>query len=546
MDPLDPTSQPPSRIPRPTFMAASPRTPSIRAVPYSHMDRVAATSKAAGNYSPSSWPFPKSAKPSSLDATTQDANGDEIELQDISQMENIESSHQATSSAASVQAKMGSLREPGQGGRVGGHAHTCDSFDSAETQIYVPKRGDSSISGNKPPERSRPNSTRAPFHGPAAGFPERPMTPTPYSVLRKVSEATEPETGEEFCHKEAHQPTRASQHQEIIRTPIQSNPATAIISKRATDSFAAHITPVLRAGEGRASASNSELNNGSSRAAVATCVPAALGLGAIGTLAGNSSLSSRRRTPTEREYPDIDRLPQSVPESTKQLWTAIGQSRRMMLASAILLELSVVNIVASITAVVVAHIADGHPRAGLVAWAIVSSVFVVTFGGLLADFISGETWIEMTSGEPKQDTGATEAWERFAQDHEQLRGYVELLEGRIGNEVSNGGAVGVDIRAPGNDGGGDKTPKAKSASLDGSLSRCELLRPESWQGSDSNDAIPRSDTKTSILTELCEAVTEGYSPLAEHTHRGSPYIPPPPIPCMPSASPRDDTFRRLG
>ncbi len=281
-----------------------------------------------------------------------------------------------------------------------------------------------------------------------------------------------------------------------------------------------------------------------------------------------------------------------VPESTKQLWTAIGQSRRIMLASAILLELSVVNIVASITAVVVAHIADGHPRAGLVAWAVVSSVLVVTFGGLLAvtflryrktnkDLISDETWIEMSvrsralpsrpnNGEGKQDTGATEAWRKFAQDYEQLRCYVELLEGRIGvleegqqnanpqNEVSNGEVMGAEIRTPGNvdgniiqtnshNGGGDETPKPKAASLDGSLSRRQLLRPESSQGSDSNDAIPRSDTKTSILTELCEAVTEGYSPLAEHTNRGSPYTPQPSgLHPMPSGSPRGDTFRRLG
>lgn len=484
------------------------------------------------------------------------------------------------------------------------------------------------------------------------------MTPTPYSVLRKVSEATEPENGEDSSQKDGHQPTCSGQKQEIIHRPsvvynprgssIQESPAAATSAKRNTGIPVAHITPVLRAGEGRAfsptpmpfntkvSASNSELDvsrspaarsslqaeNGSSMARITTSVPAGIAplepaeaaeaLGAIGAATGNSSIDSPGQTTAESVYPDLEslrrgprlrhnRLPQSVsmatnagrdiPESTKQLWTAIGQSRRLMLASAILLELAVVNIVASVTSVVVAHIADGHPRAGLVAWAIVSSVLVATFGGLLVvsflgyrksnkNLISGETWIEMTvrsrslpqrpkSGEHKQDTRATEAWERFAQDHEQLRSYVELLEGRIGvleedrqnanpqNEVSNNDAGGVDIRTHGNteddiketnphDVGSNETPKAKAASLDGSLSRRQLLRPESWQGSDSNDAIPRSDTKTSILTELCEAVTEGYSPLAEHPHRGSPYIPPPSGHRMPSASPLSDGFRRLG
>ena len=69
MAPLEPTSQTPTRIPRPTFMATSPRspsTPSIRAVPYSHMDRINTSCGTGGSYSPSSWPFPKSTKSSAL------------------------------------------------------------------------------------------------------------------------------------------------------------------------------------------------------------------------------------------------------------------------------------------------------------------------------------------------------------------------------------------------------------------------------------------------------------------------------------------------
>jgi hypothetical protein len=254
----------------------------------------------------------------------------------------------------------------------------------------------------------------------------------------------------------------------------------------------------------------------------------------------------------------------------------------MMLTSAVLLELSILNVVSSVTALVVTHIENGHVGLGLVAWAAVSGVFVLTFGGLLGiaflqyrkmteDLVSGESWIEMNlrsrplpprpqSEERRQDNGATEAWQKFVQDHEQLRRYVEFLESRIGvleegrpNAVqqyndgphaddsgtgSNAACHNMDssmLQTPrgGNTSGdaGDKTPMPKKLSASGSLSRRQLLHPddatigpESWQHSDSDGAIPKSDTKTSILTELCEAVTEGYSPLSEQMPRGSPRI----------------------
>ncbi|KAL2264477.1 hypothetical protein VTK26DRAFT_42 [Humicola hyalothermophila] len=60
----------PTRIPRPVSMVSSPRSPSIRAVPYNHADRPVHASWAPGNYSPSSWPFPKSTKSSSMSGTS--------------------------------------------------------------------------------------------------------------------------------------------------------------------------------------------------------------------------------------------------------------------------------------------------------------------------------------------------------------------------------------------------------------------------------------------------------------------------------------------
>jgi hypothetical protein len=336
---------------------------------------------------------------------------------------------------------------------------------------------------------------------------------------------------------------------------------------------------------------------------------------ADGASAKNNNLHSRRPTTVGSVIPDLEslrrgpklrhsRLPlspsmaanagRSVPKSTKKLWTALGRLRKMMLASAILLEISIVGSVSSITAVIVTHIEHGYPGVGLVAWAAVSSVFVLTFGALLViaflqyrkmnkDFVSGENWIEMhlrsrplpprpQSEERRQDNGATEAWQKFTQDHKQLRRYVEFLESRIGvleegqPRTNQGhGGPNVDITAAGNhasstlqsntigqpsqgdvyDNGSDDTPKATKLNIGGSLSRRQLLQPEdsvtepeSWQGSERNGTVPKSDTKASILTELCEAVTEGYSPLSEQMPRGSPHVPQTPDGHTPSARQR--------
>jgi hypothetical protein len=292
----------------------------------------------------------------------------------------------------------------------------------------------------------------------------------------------------------------------------------------------------------------------------------------------------------------------SVPKSTKKLWSALSRSRKMMFASAVLLELSILNVVASVTAVTASHIEHGYAGTGVVAWAVVSGVFVLTFGALLGvtflqyrkmnkDLVSGENWIEMhlrsrplpprpQSEDRKQDNGETEAWQKFVQDHTQLRRYVEFLESRIGvleegrpnigkqndgpdtdmagvasgptygamdNAISQSSSTNADVGG----GGGDNTPKAKKLNVGGSLSRRQLLQsedsvtePESWQGSDGNATIPQSDTKASILTELCEAVTEGYSPLSGALP-GSPHTPQPPNNQTPSGRPRGSTLRHL-
>ncbi|KAK4118904.1 hypothetical protein N657DRAFT_582740 [Parathielavia appendiculata] len=668
---LDPTSAIPTRIPRPTFMAASPRTPSIRAVRYSAMNRVNNISTATGSHSQSSWPSQKSPKSSSLtNAVPSDLSaqgikhGDRIaNLEDIPRTGSMQSpGHRATASAASAVTMTQSLyqrmRDRSSGGPVRADVH---SVVSVETQVYAPRDGDSSVTD----EHLHPSSARGALLEPAADILERPMTPTPFSVLLKVSETSEihdEDDGKQ--HRDTKKPSSASHHLAITVQPAviyasqNSEPATQlescsdrdIAAKRTVLNWGAQSKPLRRDEEGRVVSRlhplyrTSASNHGEARRPLYTAIPVNIATSSSmqaehgssdgGTVTdspvpeGISILSSADLTETaprvgpttlQSDIQDLEslrrgprlrhtRMPpnpsmavnagRGVPGDTKKLWTSLGRSRRMMLTSAILLESSLLNAVASVTAVVVIQIEHGYAGLGLVAWAALSAAFVVAFGVLLAfaflqyrkmnnDVVSGESWIEMhvrsrplppppqgqgqgQGGEhsKQEENGATEAWQKFIQDHEQLRRYVEFLESRIGvleegrpnpgqqyyndesntadeagagknaargntvNRISQTPRASTTLAAPGD----DNTSKPKKlVSASGSMSHRQLLQPEdaasgpseSWQqGSDSDGsgAIPKSDTKVSILTELCEAVTEGYSPLSEHMPRGSSHL----------------------
>ncbi|KAH6842594.1 hypothetical protein B0I37DRAFT_393115 [Chaetomium sp. MPI-CAGE-AT-0009] len=668
METLGPILKTPTRIPRPTFETASPRTPSIRAVPYNPMNEVRTASRMTGDYSPTSWPFPKSAKRPSLDlseTTTQHRDAPDADCNNINRTESIKSRHRATASVASEATMTGSFQMTKN--EVSTARSRADvSRDSVETQIYAPRHGES----NAMAEHPRPSSGGHLLQ-PAAEVLERPMTPTPYSLLRKVSEVSEPgNTGNGDGHSrkdEEQQSISASQYQETTHhhrsathtpqdTVTQDRAVDDINDERTDASSVIHGTPVPRDEEGRvlsrlrplftASILKSEPQNTQCLAAPSSRVQAEYGgsdsgnvagtpegiiilksagmpetTPNVGTLTRNNSLYSRRPTTMQSEVPDLEslrlgprlrhsRLPlspsmatnagRSVPRSTKELWIDLARLRKAMLAAAVFLELSILNLVASVTAVTADHIEHGYAGIGLVVWAVMSGILVLTFGALLGvtflqhrrmnkDLISGENWIEMhlrsrplpprPQGEDrKQDSGATEAWQKFVQDHAQLRRYVEFLESRIGvleegqpNTGEHDDSPNTDMAgvgggpAPGNmenavgqpsgtnadSGAGDNTPKANKLTVGGSLSRRQLLQsedsvtePESWQSSDGNATIPKSDTKASILTELCEAVTEGYSPLAEMLP-GSPQTPQTLDSHTPSSRPRGSTLRHL-
>ncbi|KAL2264476.1 hypothetical protein VTK26DRAFT_41 [Humicola hyalothermophila] len=310
-------------------------------------------------------------------------------------------------------------------------------------------------------------------------------------------------------------------------------------------------------------------------------------------------LASIRRGPRLRH----SRLPPSpsmpaghgwqLPRSAREIWGIVDRLWYMMLVSAAFLELSILNFVSSITAVIMVHTEHRTPAVGLVAWAAVSSTFVVTFGMLLGfsilqyrktskNLVSGENWIEMHrrsrplpprpgSEEREQDNAATEAWQKFAQDHKQLRRYVEFLENRVGvleeaqsakihqqSEERNTGATqpaggARDLEAGNDNDDGDSTPKAKKTYVGGSLSRRKLLQRDDtgadsdmWREGEGNAPMSKSDTKASILTELCEAVTEGYSPLCEQMPRVTAHPSPTSNNGTPSGRPRGSTVHHLG
>ncbi|GAB1316202.1 hypothetical protein MFIFM68171_06412 [Madurella fahalii] len=245
--------------------------------------------------------------------------------------------------------------------------------------------------------------------------------------------------------------------------------------------------------------------------------------------------------------------PWDLPKSTRELWGIVGRLRGLMIASALLLELSILSFVSSITVVAMMRREHGYPGTGVVAWAALSGILVVVlpvsfwlsilqYRKTTKRLLSGENWIEMhrrsrplpprpiSDGEQQQDNSTTEeAWQKFAQDHEQLRRYVEFLENRIGvlEEGQQGAHPTIDPGdgvAAGNSNDHEKdngiansNPKPKPLKVDRSLSRRKLIQPEAEPGPNGATAIPVSSTKTSILTELCEAVTEGYSPLSEQS-----------------------------
>ncbi|KAL1840250.1 hypothetical protein VTJ49DRAFT_3047 [Mycothermus thermophilus] len=630
-------------------LPSSPRTPSIRRVPYSYMERLTTTSGPVGNFSPSSWPFPKQnpAKSTSENksaAGAEDTNEGGFNDDNMTDTGTTQRGPQSTVSGGSddtiTQRRYQAAREGASGARMS----VSFSSDSIATEIYLPARG-LAVLGESSGEHVKVRR----YGELAADIHQRPLTPTPYSTLRKVSEVTEPESEVGCGHEGSREgASSASQHKSsapvAIVTPRGSSahvgsreggsaasspksvvlalPPAAVLrdssrvtsrahplsrvsvpsalSAAAVDALTNSSTEAVHGGsEGGAATGElvgsrfsvhvtgmSRIVSGASsfRRAIASFCSAR-----PGTMYEDIELADLRRGPTVRHAP----LPASpnaainaclpVPESTTGLWRGIDRSRKLMEASRVLLLLAVLSFVASITAMSVKAADDKPVTHGLITWALMSGVFLAIFVGFLVlgawqrrkttrNAISRETWIEenvrsrplpplprpVTETEHNtnnpDDAGASdEAWHKFATDHEQLRRYVALLETRIA-ALEDGGSQKATASTHSTSTGGNipfmsgalppstsrvsdpkdkdkkpnyNTPTTSRRQLFPSRPRSDeqsLVGPEICYDSDRGGAggsMTKSSTKASILTELCEAVTEGYSPLAAAGEPGS-------------------------
>ncbi|KAK0615728.1 hypothetical protein B0T17DRAFT_353179 [Bombardia bombarda] len=320
--------------------------------------------------------------------------------------------------------------------------------------------------------------------------------------------------------------------------------------------------------------------------------------------------------------------------------STFSRVRTIVLVSVCLLQLSIVAFVAGITTSITSSTARGSVDIGTIVWTTMGGVLTVLFAVIFTFAIlryrnmykqqlggdSNETWIEMhhrsralpprpsptaddsAGGDTKTsggDVGATEAWAKFAKDHERLRRYVECLEHRIGalkeeqsilhprngdgreeaeedddatvrqyrrdtvdtscpvrnkNQKRDSGIAAAKTsssKSGGGSNGGDSadsspssvtatpqpktTPKSSPASYlakrNGSVSQRNLLKHSATNSvssltsssinldddnnGDDNNILPLSGTKTSILTDLCDAVMEPYSPLSSSNQRSS-------------------------
>ncbi|KXX80827.1 hypothetical protein MMYC01_201885 [Madurella mycetomatis] len=256
----------------------------------------------------------------------------------------------------------------------------------------------------------------------------------------------------------------------------------------------------------------------------------------LGSLRRGSRLRHSRLPPSPNSAATH---PWNLPKSTRELWGAVDRLRGIVIALALLLELSILSFVSSITVVTMTRREHGYPSAGIVAWAVLSGVLVVIlpvsfwlsilqYRKTTKRLLSNENWIEMhrrsrplsprpnSDGNQHQGNNITEeSWQKFAQDHEQLRRYVEFLENRIGmleegrqparqiTDTGDGAAADSNSEHQNRNGKTDCTPRSTILNVDRPLSRRKLLQPEA-------EAEPSPNKATAI---------PGILHKGEHPHR---------------------------
>ncbi|KAK0709193.1 hypothetical protein B0T26DRAFT_397897 [Lasiosphaeria miniovina] len=618
----------------------SPLTSPPYATPIQRVPRAMTT----GEYSPSSWPFPKQQLSSSRYLTEEEA------VATVRQREICSDDPMDKNGAMSIRPSQKAWY-PTTGARslpdIHGSIMQSYIFESSVAGVLsdpfvsntVAAGAEENLIKDENPEATSLNSTaKNSLLAPVANVPERPESPTPYSSADEPSPG-DPRRGSE---KDADQmpklhPARSDMR---IKTAIANQKGVRVYSTCDMDvpgrvdhstsayldshlhntSFettsdymtgddkgnndeeyiivnrlASELTEHMPSGErGLAAEAAAQETQG-----IILLGPAATSMEMLGdsrALTRNSSRSWRPTICPGTPLPDIGSIRRGptirhnrmTPIATRCMTTddaypMTGSNKGtgrpanialiLTLTSAVLLQLAIVALVASVTVCAMDRSMNKPVGQGALVGTALSIVLIVIF---VAGFVVGVTrfrklgkrssvggaWIEMQhrarklpprpsadNSEPEQENAATAAWKKFTDNHALLRNYVEGLENVIGtlkehHESSSRqpnhaidsalvadvgqrrrkGTATDDITAVAQ-GGGMMTDitcsQTKGAKKGVSMSQRHLLYGEetlatsdSWQTLGSKLAVPLSNTKTSILTELCDAVVEPYSPLS--------------------------------
>ncbi|EGS20135.1 uncharacterized protein CTHT_0046420 [Thermochaetoides thermophila DSM 1495] len=530
-----------SRIPQPTFHSARRSVhESIRAVRYNPMDRLAASLDAGQVNSSSNWPFKADSSFSKIWANNQNSPGkDAIPLVEIRPQKRATMPIEVCTSGSS---------NGSEGVRVSNVF--CREFPSAsidalagETQIAIPCATCSYTSegpSNDEPAKNKGLSSN--------DFETNPRTP------RSNYQQAEPDASAGGCQQSSI--TRRNQQDFGNLKPEKVETQ----GSASGDARSSHPSSIRR--PGRFSRLSTRLSN---------------------FFTSDSFVEELRKGPVIR-HPPLELISglegiknaERLPKNLRELW-GLDRLEKMLLACLLLLVAGLISSASSITAVVMSN-GDDPSRITMIAWMTVSISFVMVLALIVAfgwihyrktskTLVDDELWIQVQrrdrplpplpqDEDKKNDETTSAAWTKFAADQEQLRRYVERLESRVaklenqesGTSQSNDEPNALDngsnsqcrsiFKSKGkqrlvrskrehNASDDDNTATKPKNSLKESLSRRELLKPDSENGSSSENegshgfGIPRSDTKVSILTELCEAVAESYSPLNERGARTS-------------------------
>lgn len=203
------------------------------------------------------------------------------------------------------------------------------------------------------------------------------------------------------------------------------------------------------------------------------------------------------------------------PKEIRDLWPGIDRMRNLALALLAICQLILLSLVSSISVMLKGSADKAEMGSGVVVWAITSGVLLASsclgLGFAIRRYVvvcrraaDGEDWIGMVH---------------------RSRPLPPPPPASPGLSAGNGSSSTIPARkGPDGDAAGKGHGQAEGGKVVSSVSRRELLQPEgsSVDAAETTSvgegaALPRADTQASILTELCAAVTEGYSPLWEET-----------------------------